>query len=126
MNKTFNYYIDGGHGWVAVKRKLLKQLGVLKQVTEFSFQKGETVYLEEDHDTRIFWEAFEKEFNCKPLLIEKISRGISHVRRYQRFSIDGIKTTSPCGTCGQILPKFSDWRTFFCNQLCLDAYQAKL
>jgi len=87
MNKpnSFNYYIDSGHGWVAVKRKLLIQLNILKQITGFSYQKGKTVYLEEDHDTRIFWDAFKNEFNCEPLLVEKVCGGRSPIRKYQNF-----------------------------------------
>lgn len=44
------YYTDPGHGWGAVKRKVLADLGIADKITSFSFQKGDTVYLEEDCD----------------------------------------------------------------------------
>ena len=48
------YYTDPGHGWVAVKRKLLNDLGIADKITYFSYQKGQTVYLEEDCDLATF------------------------------------------------------------------------
>jgi len=55
-NKTIKvkYYHDPGHGWVAVKRSLLVESGLEKQITGFSYQKGQTVYLEEDRDAYEF------------------------------------------------------------------------
>mgnify|MGYP003349438778 CR=1 FL=1 len=44
------YYTDPGHGWVAVKRKVLEQFMPYSEVTCFSYVKGKTVYLEEDYD----------------------------------------------------------------------------
>ena len=46
--KTIVYYTDPGHGWFAVKRAELAQLGILGQVSHYSYQRGRTVYLEED------------------------------------------------------------------------------
>lgn len=53
----FRYYQDPSHGWVAVKRDLLKQLGIEDRITPYSFQRGQTVYLEEDCDMPKFHEA---------------------------------------------------------------------
>lgn len=52
MNKVvkIKVYSDPGHAWGAVKRKVLDQLGITNNITEYSFQKGGTVYLEEDVD----------------------------------------------------------------------------
>lgn len=44
------FYSDPGHGWGAVKRRVLDELGIADKITHFSFQKGQTVYLEEDSD----------------------------------------------------------------------------
>ena len=43
-------YNDRGHGWGAVKRSLLFELGVLNRISSYSYQRGKTVYLEEDLD----------------------------------------------------------------------------
>lgn len=44
------FYSDPGHGWGAVKRKLIDELGIADKITYYSYQKGQTVYLEEDLD----------------------------------------------------------------------------
>lgn len=44
------FYSDPGHGWGAVKRQVLRQYGLLDRISGFSYQKGDTVYLEEDCD----------------------------------------------------------------------------
>lgn len=51
---TIKYYTDPGHGWGAVKRKMLKELGLESSISYFSHEKGETVYLEEDSDLAQF------------------------------------------------------------------------
>jgi len=53
------YYHDPGHGWVAVKRSLLVESGLEKQISSFSYQKGQTVYLEEDRDAYKFVKTME-------------------------------------------------------------------
>jgi hypothetical protein len=51
------YYQDAGHGWLAVKRKMLTELNLSNEITGYSYQKGQTVYLEEDYDAYIFVRA---------------------------------------------------------------------
>jgi hypothetical protein len=50
---------DAGHGWLTVPRKRLNQLGILGQVSRYSYQSGdgEVVYLEEDCDLMAFIHA---------------------------------------------------------------------
>ena len=50
MTIKIKVYSDPGHAWGAVKRKVLDQLGITNTITEYSYQKGGTVYLEEDLD----------------------------------------------------------------------------
>lgn len=57
---TFMFHSDSGHGWLAVKRSILEELDLLDQISTYSYQKGRTVYLEEDCDA--------------PLLTNKIIR----------------------------------------------------
>ena len=47
---TLKYYSDPAHGWLAVKRDLLSDLGIATKVSYYSYQKGQTVYLEQDRD----------------------------------------------------------------------------
>lgn len=59
MDLKLKYYTDPGHGWVAVKRKVLEGFMPLSEVSSFSYVKGETVYLEEDVDAARFLKAVE-------------------------------------------------------------------
>lgn len=50
----FKFYCDAGHGWLAVKRDFLTKLGILNKITGYSYQRGKTVYLEENCDATTF------------------------------------------------------------------------
>ena len=86
--KTFKVYADPGHAWVAVKRNLLRDLGILEKITPFSYQRGDTVYLEEDQDAAIFIEAFKKCFGSIPLFDERHTNDSSPIRNYYHFSLE--------------------------------------
>jgi hypothetical protein len=47
---------SGGHSWLEVPRRLLVKLGIELKITQYSYQKGGMVYLEEDTD----WGTFDK------------------------------------------------------------------
>ena len=53
------FHSDSGHGWLAVKRGEVEKLGIADKITTFSYQKGKTVYLEEDTDLSTFKTAME-------------------------------------------------------------------
>lgn len=59
MELKLKYYTDPGHGWIAVKRKVLEGFMPLSEVSSFSYVKGKTVYLEEDVDAARFLKAVE-------------------------------------------------------------------
>jgi hypothetical protein len=54
---TKKFHSDGGHGWLAVKKTELQMLGIESTISEFSYQRGGTVYLEEDSDAPAFINA---------------------------------------------------------------------
>jgi len=61
----FNYHTDPGHGWLAVKVKDAKAVGLdVRDFTSCSYKSksGQTLYLEEDCDMTIFWEAWTKNY----------------------------------------------------------------
>ena len=53
----FNVYSDPGHAWCKVSRFLIEDLGIADEITTFSYQRGEYVYLEEDCDLSTFIKA---------------------------------------------------------------------
>ncbi len=79
-----NYYTDAGHGWIAVKRKLLDDLGLSNKITPFSYMKGQTVYLEEDQDAALFLNTL-KDSGIVYKLVEKY-RNRSPIRNYPNYS----------------------------------------
>lgn len=78
------FYSDPCHGWGAVKRKVLFDLGIANKITAFSYQKGDTVYLEEDCDLPTLVTAL----SVKGISVEYTQNHTERrhpIRRYDRF-----------------------------------------
>ena len=82
--KPIVYYTDPGHGWFAVKRAELAALGILGQVSHYSYQRGRTVYLEEDCDASLYFAAH-KAAGTVPAYIEKHTDKRHPIRSYSTF-----------------------------------------
>lgn len=80
------FYSDPGHGWAAVKRQKLHELCIADQISSYSYQKGNTVYLEEDCDLDVFCTAI-KNRGGKVELVEKITNSRSPIRSYESYRI---------------------------------------
>ena len=52
-----DFYEDPGHGWLAVPLELLDRLGLLDQVSRYSYLRGRYAHLEEDCDYSLFARA---------------------------------------------------------------------
>ena len=89
--KTYKYYSDAGHGWVAVKRKELISLGLLNNISPYSYQRGQTVYLEEDRDAAVFFKALYDQGKVRYVdwtFDEKVcKKDRSPIRSYEGFSV---------------------------------------
>lgn len=84
--RKFNFFCDPSHGWLAVKRPELVELGIETQISGYSYQKGDYVYLEEDSDAPKFMDAWEakhqiKLMNCQIIFHYRAAR----IRTYQPF-----------------------------------------
>ncbi len=79
-----NFYSDAGHGWLKVSRKVLKDLGIEKLITGFSYQKDNNVYLEEDLDMTTFIDAL-KEHHIEYTINEIEPVLHSRIRYYQPY-----------------------------------------
>lgn len=80
------FFHDNGHGWYSVKRSKLESMGVLNKVSEFSYQKGDSVYLEEDCDAGLFFNNLSGQELDLIEVIESYSNR-SPIRNYERFSL---------------------------------------
>lgn len=63
----YEFLDNGGHGWLKVPRKELYLLGISHQVSEYSYQNKDVVFLEEDADLALFRAAM----NQKNIVINK-------------------------------------------------------
>lgn len=81
----FKFYSDPGHGWLAVKRKWLDELGLKFNVTHYSYQKGQTVYLEEDCDAGLFIQKMREVRGVEVKLQEKMTNLRSPIRSYEPY-----------------------------------------
>ena len=78
------FYSDPGHGWAAVKRKTLIDMGIIDKVSTYSYQRGQTVYLEEDCDLSLLIGALK----AKELPVEftdSHANKRSPIRSYETF-----------------------------------------
>jgi len=85
--KTFKFYMDAGHGWLAVPVKLLKELQIDKKITTYSYMShgGNMAYLEEDSDGTLFTNEYQKKFGKKPDY-KAIDQGTSSpIRNYPSY-----------------------------------------
>ena len=89
--KVYKFYSDPGHGWLAVKRQELIELGILNDISAYSYQRGKTVYLEEDGDATRFIHACVRKGLCatvKDFRYEtKYTNRVSPIRSYEGFKL---------------------------------------
>jgi hypothetical protein len=83
--RKFKFHSDASHGWLSVKRDLIYKLKLENKISRFSYQKGSTVYLEEDMDMTTFINAFTVANGYKPMIIEQPSVQRSMIRSYESF-----------------------------------------
>jgi len=88
----FNFHEDNGHGWLEVPIAKLKELGIERDISEYSYMdsaKG-VAYLEEDDDMQLFLE------NCpeaERLNLETVEHSfIRDLESYTRFPLTGLET----------------------------------
>ena len=80
--KTITAISDPGHGWAKVKRSELVKLGIIGEISYYSYQRGEYVYLEEDCDLSKYIAAL----GYRPNFRQSVCRTRqSRVRGYERF-----------------------------------------
>jgi hypothetical protein len=81
------FYSDPGHGWYAVKRKLIVELGLIGEISGFSYQRGKTVYLEEDSDApKVFRALNQQGYDTATIVRPILATNTPHrIRNYESF-----------------------------------------
>tara|TARA_B100000900_G_scaffold37245_1_gene27965 strand:+ start:2069 stop:2392 length:324 start_codon:yes stop_codon:yes gene_type:complete len=105
MIKTIKHFIDPGHGWYKVSRKLLRKMNLLSKISSFSYQKNDWVYLEEDCDATIFFDRYKELFGEIQIRVtSNIAENMSSIRYYDSFGrYSDEYNIPPCG--GDGIPK---------------------
>jgi hypothetical protein len=80
----FTYYTDPGHGWIRVKKQLLIQLNIAFDISNYSYMKGNSAYLEEDCDLQKLSDALIKVGKTLEL-IQKHTNKNSRIRSYAKY-----------------------------------------
>ena len=83
--KKLMMFEDPGHGWCRVRRaeKLFQK--VAKEITSYSYQRGDYVYLEEDYDLGLYYKAC-VEAGYEIEWVYNVARErMSKIRSYQHY-----------------------------------------
>lgn len=82
---TLTFISDSGHGWLAVPAVLYRESGI--KASHFSYQNKKTgmVYLEEDCDAELFYQAMQSKFNAVVEVREEYHDGQSIIRNMERM-----------------------------------------
>lgn len=82
----YDFFIDPSHGWLKVSIKELKEMEILREITDYSFIMGDFIYLEEDQDLTLFIDT-KKKLNPDFVLKtnENFSENESGIRKFKRF-----------------------------------------
>ena len=83
--RTYIFHSDPGHGWLQVPVKDIRDLGIMTDISRYSYQKGDVAYLEEDCDAPLFLEALRNR-GITVKILERVCRDRSApIRNYPRF-----------------------------------------
>ena len=95
--KTYIWAVDAGHEWLAVKKQELVDLNIADKITEYSYVKGETVYLEGDCDAATFIEAYRNKNGVEPKTKQGKQWDVQPCRGFARYVAPKTPTHIPQG-----------------------------
>ena len=81
---TYTFFSDPGHGWLKVSRNELKELGIADKISVYSYEYGDSVYLEEDCDATTFL-TIKKNLGHTFKIVEKNSDNDSRIRKFDSY-----------------------------------------
>jgi hypothetical protein len=84
--KTYKFYADPGHGWLAVKTVELLELAIITRISHYSYTRGATTYLEEDDDAALFFNAYRDKHGIDPKYTYEHTDKRSPIRSYDSYN----------------------------------------
>lgn len=87
--RKYTFHTDAGHGWLEVNRTDLVALDIVDKISPYSYQYGTNVFLEEDCDLSVFFEAYEDKFGGQ-IIMDDLSNHVydgidSPIRGYASY-----------------------------------------
>jgi hypothetical protein len=83
----FYFYSDPSHGWLAVTRNDIKDVGLtISDFTQYSYYRGDVLYLEEDCDAGVFLDAWKRKHSAEPEILDRYSNYDHFIRSYARLA----------------------------------------
>lgn len=83
----FNFYHDPSNGWLNVNRDLLVKLGIDVGISDQSFQRKGSVYLDEKKDMSLLMKAL-RDAGIEPVIAKWATSRTSKIRGYQSYSAE--------------------------------------
>jgi hypothetical protein len=80
------YVSDPSHGYLKVPVNLVEKLGFANKISEYSFFNDKFVWLEEDCDMALFFDALDEKFLPEPIIFSQTLDEPAPFRLYPRFS----------------------------------------
>ena len=86
MKRTFTFHTDPGHGWLECPMSLINELGIAGKISQYSYRRGNTAYLEEDGDASVLIEALKAKGDSVEFVERNEPYNQSFIRRLPSFS----------------------------------------
>jgi hypothetical protein len=88
--QPLKFHFDAGHGWLEVPFMDVLELGIEDRISSCSYQKGDSLFLEEDCDCMHFQRALTDSYPDEPINWEYMSLSVdngdfSTIRNYDRY-----------------------------------------
>jgi hypothetical protein len=90
MDIGLRFISDEGHGWLEVPKAMLKNAGCEQDISSFSYEKDEAVYLEEDCDAGTFILAMRNKYPSVNIIFDEVFQSRTPIRGYKRFIAEGV------------------------------------
>jgi len=83
---TITVYQDPAHAWGKVERSVIDFLGIANKISNYSYQRKDHVYLEEDCDLGLVARELTAR-NVHVKFVEKFSNKSSKIRSYNSYTV---------------------------------------
>lgn len=80
------YVSDPSHSYLKVPVKLVEKLDFMNKISEYSFFNDEYIWLEEDCDMALFFNALDEKSLPEPMIYSQTLEEPAPFRLYPRFS----------------------------------------